>query len=112
MGWEPPQMDPLSRDSEGGSFVLFGAIDPYYTTKGISWIPLSAETYWQISMERYSQYSLPSSWCFGGVQAHSASLFPVSLSMELQWPVPRDARPSWIQEPLSWLFLSGPSGPS
>ncbi|XP_033370812.1 pepsin A-like isoform X1 [Parus major] len=55
----------LSRDSQGGSFVLFGAIDPYYTTKGISWIPLSAETYWQISMERYSQYSLPSSWCFG-----------------------------------------------
>ncbi|NWZ09626.1 PEPA protein, partial [Agelaius phoeniceus] len=55
----------LSRDDEGGSFVLFGAIDPYYTTRGISWIPLSAETYWQISMERYSQYSLPSSWCFG-----------------------------------------------
>ncbi|XP_058683026.1 pepsin A-like [Poecile atricapillus] len=44
----------LSRDSQGGSFVLFGAIDPYYTTKGISWIPLSAETYWQISMESVS----------------------------------------------------------
>ncbi|XP_057233382.1 pepsin A-like [Malurus melanocephalus] len=44
----------LSRDSQGGSFVLFGAIDPYYTTKGISWIPLSAETYWQITMESVS----------------------------------------------------------
>uniref|UniRef100_A0A8B9R174 pepsin A n=1 Tax=Anas platyrhynchos TaxID=8839 RepID=A0A8B9R174_ANAPL len=37
-----------------GSFVLFGGIDPAYTTNGISWIPLSAETYWQITMERYS----------------------------------------------------------
>ncbi|XP_066176497.1 pepsin A-like isoform X1 [Sylvia atricapilla] len=55
----------LSRDSQSGSFVLFGAIDPYYTTRGISWIPLSAETYWQITMDRYSRYSLPSSWCFG-----------------------------------------------
>uniref|UniRef100_A0A8C0V477 pepsin A n=1 Tax=Cyanistes caeruleus TaxID=156563 RepID=A0A8C0V477_CYACU len=61
----------LSRDSQGGSFVLFGAIDPYYTTKGISWIPLSAETYWQISMERYSQHSLPSGWCHRGYGNHS-----------------------------------------
>ncbi|NWI92244.1 PEPA protein, partial [Pitta sordida] len=44
----------LSRNSQGGSFVLFGAIDPYYTTTGISWIPLSAETYWQISMDSVS----------------------------------------------------------
>uniref|UniRef100_A0A8B9DQM9 pepsin A n=1 Tax=Anser cygnoides TaxID=8845 RepID=A0A8B9DQM9_ANSCY len=35
-----------------GSFVLFGGIDSAYTTKGITWIPLSAETYWQITMER------------------------------------------------------------
>uniref|UniRef100_A0A8C4UFU1 pepsin A n=1 Tax=Falco tinnunculus TaxID=100819 RepID=A0A8C4UFU1_FALTI len=41
----------LSRDGQSGSFVLFGAIDPYYTTNGISWIPLSAETYWQITMD-------------------------------------------------------------
>ncbi|NXA13681.1 PEPA protein, partial [Sapayoa aenigma] len=44
----------LSRNSQDGSFVLFGAIDPYYTTTGISWIPLSAETYWQITMDSVS----------------------------------------------------------
>ncbi|XP_040465603.1 pepsin A-like [Falco naumanni] len=44
----------LSRDGQSGSFVLFGAIDPYYTTNGISWIPLSAETYWQITMDSVS----------------------------------------------------------
>ncbi|XP_032918791.1 pepsin A-like [Catharus ustulatus] len=58
----------LSRDSEGGSFVLFGAIDPYYTTKGISWIPLSAETYWQISMESVSFDGTPVA-CSSGCQA-------------------------------------------
>ncbi|XP_050754472.1 pepsin A-like [Gymnogyps californianus] len=44
----------LSKDGQSGSFVLFGAIDNSYTTKGISWIPLSAETYWQISMDSVS----------------------------------------------------------
>ncbi|KAM9557497.1 pepsin A-5 [Guaruba guarouba] len=44
----------LSKNEESGSFVLFGAIDPYYVTNGISWIPLSAETYWQITMHRVS----------------------------------------------------------
>ncbi|NWT97707.1 PEPA protein, partial [Urocynchramus pylzowi] len=58
----------LSRDSQGGSFVLFGAIDPYYTTKGISWIPLSAETYWQITMESVSVGGTPVA-CSSGCQA-------------------------------------------
>ncbi|KAM6204268.1 pepsin A-like [Sarcoramphus papa] len=44
----------LSKDGQSGSFVLFGAIDYSYTTEGISWIPLSAETYWQITMDRVS----------------------------------------------------------
>lgn len=48
-------MVPPFRDDKSGSFVLFGGIDPAYTTNGISWIPLSAETYWQITMERYSR---------------------------------------------------------
>ncbi|XP_071664857.1 pepsin A-like [Patagioenas fasciata] len=42
----------LSKDGKSGSFVLFGAIDPLYTLTGIKWIPLSAETYWQITMDR------------------------------------------------------------
>ncbi|XP_068050516.1 pepsin A-like [Anomalospiza imberbis] len=58
----------LSRDSQGGSFVLFGAIDPYYTTEGISWIPLSAETYWQITMESVSISGTPVA-CSSGCQA-------------------------------------------
>ncbi|NXA94354.1 PEPA protein, partial [Melanocharis versteri] len=58
----------LSRDSQGGSFVLFGAIDPFYTTKGISWIPVSAETYWQITMESVSVNGAPVA-CSSGCQA-------------------------------------------
>ncbi|NXJ26777.1 PEPA protein, partial [Dicrurus megarhynchus] len=58
----------LSRDSQGGSFVFFGAIDPYYTTRGISWIPLSAETYWQITMESVSVSGAPVA-CSSGCQA-------------------------------------------
>lgn len=48
-------MVPPFRDDQSSSFVLFGGIDSAYTTKGITWIPLSAETYWQITMERYSR---------------------------------------------------------
>ncbi|NWQ84550.1 PEPA protein, partial [Columbina picui] len=50
----------LSKDEESGSFVLFGAIDSSYTSSGIQWIPLSAETYWQITMDNCdSASSLP-----------------------------------------------------
>ncbi|NWJ09265.1 PEPA protein, partial [Crypturellus undulatus] len=41
----------LSNDDQSGSFVLFGGIDYSYTSGGITWIPLSAETYWQITMD-------------------------------------------------------------
>ncbi|NXR83240.1 PEPA protein, partial [Pycnonotus jocosus] len=58
----------LSRDSQGGSFVLFGGIDPYYTTRGISWIPLSDETYWQITMQSVSVNGAPVA-CSSGCQA-------------------------------------------
>ncbi|KAM9605977.1 LOW QUALITY PROTEIN: pepsin A-5 [Morphnus guianensis] len=55
----------LSRDGKRGSFVLFGGIDPHYTTNGISWIPLSAETYWQISMDSVSIGGEPVACSFG-----------------------------------------------
>ncbi|NWW94765.1 PEPA protein, partial [Rhynochetos jubatus] len=58
----------LSRDGESGSFVLFGAIDPFYTTRGITWIPLSAETYWQITMDSVSIGGEPVA-CSAGCQA-------------------------------------------
>ncbi|NWI58961.1 PEPA protein, partial [Calyptomena viridis] len=65
----------LSRNSLEGSFVLFGAIDPYYTTTGISWIPLSDETYWQITMDRYSR-GLPSQAFLGIPRLGSSSCIP------------------------------------
>ncbi|NXC76989.1 PEPA protein, partial [Anhinga anhinga] len=48
---------------------LFGAIDPSYTTNGIKWIPLSAETYWQITMDRYVSISGQPVVCSSGCQA-------------------------------------------
>ncbi|KAM9223716.1 LOW QUALITY PROTEIN: pepsin A-like [Leptosomus discolor] len=58
----------LSSNEQSGSFVLFGAIDTSYTTAGISWIPLSAETYWQISMESVTLGDQPIA-CTQGCQA-------------------------------------------
>ncbi|XP_068026180.1 pepsin A-like [Melanerpes formicivorus] len=58
----------LSRNGDGGSFILFGAIDSKYTSKGITWIPLSAQTYWQVSMESVTVSFLPIA-CLGGCQA-------------------------------------------
>ncbi|XP_008937099.1 PREDICTED: pepsin A-like, partial [Merops nubicus] len=55
-------------DSMMGSFILFGAIDPAYTTNGITWIPLSAETYWQVTMDRVTARGKPLA-CTHGCQA-------------------------------------------
>ncbi|XP_009667122.1 pepsin A [Struthio camelus] len=44
----------LSNDDESGSFVMFGGIDYSYTSGGLTWIPLSAESYWQITMDSVS----------------------------------------------------------
>ncbi|KAM6308995.1 pepsin A-like [Aegotheles albertisi] len=41
----------LSGNWMSGSFVHFGGIDSSYTTNGIKWISLSAETYWQFTMD-------------------------------------------------------------
>ncbi|NXP69789.1 PEPA protein, partial [Ramphastos sulfuratus] len=58
----------LSRNRADGSFILFGAIDSNYTSKGITWIPLSAQTYWQVHMESVSVSFIPVA-CLGGCQA-------------------------------------------
>lgn len=58
----------LSKNEESGSFVLFGGIDPYYVRNGITWIPLSAETYWQITMDSVSINSMAVA-CPNGCQA-------------------------------------------
>ncbi|NXE83750.1 PEPA protein, partial [Cochlearius cochlearius] len=59
----------LSKDEKSGSFVLFGAIDSSFTTNGITWIPLSAETYWQITMDRYVSIGGEPVACVAGCQA-------------------------------------------
>ncbi|NWV01025.1 PEPA protein, partial [Upupa epops] len=44
----------LSKHEQSGSFILFGGIDDSYTGNGIYWVPVSAETYWQISVQSVS----------------------------------------------------------
>ncbi|XP_068253893.1 pepsin A-like [Nyctibius grandis] len=58
----------LSGNGQSGSFVLFGGIDSSYTTNGITWIPLSAETYWQITMDSVNLGNQPVA-CTSGCQA-------------------------------------------
>ena len=39
-------------DKQNGSFVLFGGIEDAHLTGNRSWIPLTAQTYWQIKVDR------------------------------------------------------------
>uniref|UniRef100_A0A8B9NVC2 Renin n=1 Tax=Apteryx owenii TaxID=8824 RepID=A0A8B9NVC2_APTOW len=41
-------------NDESGSFVMFGGTDYSYTSGGLTWIPRSAEGYWQITMDSIS----------------------------------------------------------
>ncbi|XP_018617085.1 pepsin A-like [Scleropages formosus] len=41
----------LTSNSQSGSMLTLGGIDSSYYTGQIAWIPLSSETYWQITME-------------------------------------------------------------
>ncbi|NWI66205.1 PEPA protein, partial [Todus mexicanus] len=58
----------LSRREQIGSFILFGGIDPLFTLRGITWINLSAETYWQVTMDRVTVNSRTIA-CANGCQA-------------------------------------------
>ncbi|XP_030640694.1 pepsin A-like [Chanos chanos] len=40
----------LSSNDQSGSFILFGEVDSSYYSGSLTWIPLSSETYWQITM--------------------------------------------------------------
>lgn len=35
------------------SEVVFGGTDPNHYVGGITWIPLTSATYWQVKMDRY-----------------------------------------------------------
>ncbi|XP_011366892.1 pepsin A [Pteropus medius] len=41
----------LSSDDESGSVVMFGGIDSSYYSGSLNWVPLSSETYWQITVD-------------------------------------------------------------
>ncbi|XP_065611701.1 pepsin A-like [Cyrtonyx montezumae] len=58
----------LTPDERNGSFVLFGGIDDSYFTGNLSWIPLTAQTYWQIKVDRVTMHGLPIA-CVRGCQA-------------------------------------------
>ncbi|XP_041083519.1 pepsin A-like [Polyodon spathula] len=42
----------LSRDGQTGSVVTFGGIDPSYYTGQIYWVPVTSQTYWEITMDK------------------------------------------------------------
>ncbi|XP_069483833.1 pepsin A-like [Ambystoma mexicanum] len=44
----------LSSDDQSGSVVIFGGVDSSYYTGSLNWVPLSAEGYWQITVESIS----------------------------------------------------------
>lgn len=39
-------------NDQSGSVVMFGGIDSSYYSGSLNWVPLSAETYWQITLDR------------------------------------------------------------
>ncbi|KAM6951187.1 pepsin A-like [Aplochiton taeniatus] len=58
----------LSRNSAQGSEVTFGGVDSNHYTGQIAWIPLSAETYWQITVDSITINGQVVA-CNGGCQA-------------------------------------------
>ncbi|XP_078514910.1 pepsin A-like [Lissotriton helveticus] len=58
----------LSPNGASGSVVIFGGYETSYYTGTLNWIPLSAETYWQITLESISMNGNVIA-CNGGCQA-------------------------------------------
>ncbi|GAA6076302.1 pepsin A-like [Tachysurus ichikawai] len=58
----------LSGNSQSGSEVIFGGYNPNHYTGSLVWIPLSSETYWQITMESVTINGQVVA-CNGGCQA-------------------------------------------
>ncbi|CAL8307395.1 unnamed protein product [Boreogadus saida] len=58
----------LSRNSAQGSVVTFGGVDPNHYSGSITWIPLSSELYWQITVHSVTVNGRAVA-CVGGCQA-------------------------------------------
>ncbi|ELV10247.1 Pepsin A [Tupaia chinensis] len=55
-------------NDESGSVVIFGGIDSSYYTGSLNWVPLSAEGYWQITVDSITMNGQPIA-CSGSCQA-------------------------------------------
>ncbi|XP_008158553.1 pepsin A [Eptesicus fuscus] len=58
----------LSPNDQSGSVVMFGGIDSSYYTGTLNWVPLSSETYWQITVDSITMNGEAIA-CSGGCQA-------------------------------------------
>ncbi|XP_032078299.1 pepsin A-like [Thamnophis elegans] len=58
----------LSPDEESGSFVMFGGIDSSYYTGSLNWVPVTAEYFWQITVDSITLNGKVIA-CSGGCQA-------------------------------------------
>ncbi|CAM5119701.1 unnamed protein product [Eretmochelys imbricata] len=58
----------LSSNDRTGSFVMFGGIDSSYYSGSLNWIPLSSESYWEITMDRVTMNGETIA-CSGGCRA-------------------------------------------
>ncbi|XP_060627052.2 pepsin A-like [Anolis sagrei] len=58
----------LSSDDQSGSFVMFGGVDTSYYSGSLNWVPLSSESYWQITLDSITMNG-QSIACSGGCQA-------------------------------------------
>ncbi|XP_042293483.1 pepsin A-like [Sceloporus undulatus] len=58
----------LSSDDQSGSFVMFGGVDTSYYSGNLNWVPLSSESYWQITVDSITMNG-QSIACSGGCQA-------------------------------------------
>ncbi|CAM5119789.1 unnamed protein product [Eretmochelys imbricata] len=58
----------LSSNDQTGSFVMFGGIDSSHYSGSLNWIPLSSESYWEITMDSVTMNGETIA-CSGGCQA-------------------------------------------
>ncbi|XP_027006718.2 gastricsin-like isoform X1 [Tachysurus fulvidraco] len=59
----------LSRDSESGSEVVFGGVDPSHYQGQINWVPVQQNSHWQLVFEGFEVNHQSTGWCENGCTA-------------------------------------------
>ncbi|KAM9486430.1 gastricsin-like [Clarias gariepinus] len=59
----------LSRDSERGSEVVFGGVDPAHYQGQINWVPVQQNSHWQLVFEGFEVNHQSTGWCENGCTA-------------------------------------------